>query len=363
VLWLSERFQWFGFNRHKGWTVLICGTAVAGFLVLMLTWFVAAHLFRLRFQFSVRSLLALMVAVAIPSSWFAVEMRNAKEQKEAVERLETEGAWIDYQGGDSPSASKPSEPAWLRKLLGREFFDSVDRVQWFATGNPSPGLEHLKALSSSLSSVTLDAVDVTDAALANLRCLTKLKNLDVTNTEIGDAGVPYLQALPHLVSLNLWGTKVTDEGLARLEGMVQLRELGIGLTEVTDAGLEHLKGLSRLEELDLSKTAITDAGFQRLKDLRQLRELRLTDTKVTCDGIHDFQHALPSCKVEDVRFIAYVSFEDSADSIHVQRLLTSNGIECRILGSSLNGSVYVPIWDAERAIRLLREDRASDVTK
>jgi hypothetical protein len=22
-LWLSERFQWFGFNHHKGWTVLI----------------------------------------------------------------------------------------------------------------------------------------------------------------------------------------------------------------------------------------------------------------------------------------------------------------------------------------------------
>ena len=23
LLWLSERFQWFAFNEHKGWTVLI----------------------------------------------------------------------------------------------------------------------------------------------------------------------------------------------------------------------------------------------------------------------------------------------------------------------------------------------------
>ena len=23
LLWLSERFQWFGFNHHKGWTVLV----------------------------------------------------------------------------------------------------------------------------------------------------------------------------------------------------------------------------------------------------------------------------------------------------------------------------------------------------
>ena len=28
LLWLSERFQWFGFNHHKGWTVLIAVAAV-----------------------------------------------------------------------------------------------------------------------------------------------------------------------------------------------------------------------------------------------------------------------------------------------------------------------------------------------
>ena len=27
LLWLSERFQWFGFNCHKGWTVLIAVAA------------------------------------------------------------------------------------------------------------------------------------------------------------------------------------------------------------------------------------------------------------------------------------------------------------------------------------------------
>ena len=28
VLWLSERFQWFAFNHHKSWTVLIAVAAV-----------------------------------------------------------------------------------------------------------------------------------------------------------------------------------------------------------------------------------------------------------------------------------------------------------------------------------------------
>jgi len=28
ILFLSERFQWFGFNTHKGWTVLIAVASV-----------------------------------------------------------------------------------------------------------------------------------------------------------------------------------------------------------------------------------------------------------------------------------------------------------------------------------------------
>ena len=38
-----------------------------------------------RFQFSLRSLLVLVVVVAVPCSWLAVEMKKAREQKEAVE--------------------------------------------------------------------------------------------------------------------------------------------------------------------------------------------------------------------------------------------------------------------------------------
>ena len=50
---MSEQYRWFGFNSHKGWTVLI-GVAVVGaaFLVI-LRWLIGALLFRWRFQFSI----------------------------------------------------------------------------------------------------------------------------------------------------------------------------------------------------------------------------------------------------------------------------------------------------------------------
>ena len=85
VLLLSERFQWFAFNEKKGWTVLIAVAVVGLFLLLMLIWFITSLIFRWRFQFSIRSLLVLTIAVAIPSSWLAVEMKWARRQREAVE--------------------------------------------------------------------------------------------------------------------------------------------------------------------------------------------------------------------------------------------------------------------------------------
>jgi hypothetical protein len=36
LLWLSERFQWFAFNAHKGSTVLIAVAAVAATILFML---------------------------------------------------------------------------------------------------------------------------------------------------------------------------------------------------------------------------------------------------------------------------------------------------------------------------------------
>ena len=61
LLWLSERYQWFSFNSHKGWTVLIAVAAVGVGTMLLFIWLLFALLFRLRFQFSIRSLLVMVV--------------------------------------------------------------------------------------------------------------------------------------------------------------------------------------------------------------------------------------------------------------------------------------------------------------
>ncbi len=193
MLFLSERGRWFAFNEHKGWTVVIAVAGVGTVLLSMLLWFVAALVFRWRFQFSIRSLLALVVAVALPCSWLAVEMKKAREQRNAVVAIresEQRAAVCEYYyeyhwSNDAPG---PSGPAWLRKLLGDDFFNEV---------------------------VFVELRDY--AHTENLRCLANLEFLGLGSTNVTDEKLECLKWLPRLEVLDLRSTHITDEGLGGLQ--------------------------------------------------------------------------------------------------------------------------------------------------
>ncbi len=84
---------------------------------------------RLRwFQYRLRTLFIVMLLASIGMSWVATRMQKAKRQRAAIEIIEKRGeghVLYDYQfdssGNVSPNA-RPPWPAWLRKLLGDDFF-------------------------------------------------------------------------------------------------------------------------------------------------------------------------------------------------------------------------------------------------
>jgi hypothetical protein len=189
-LFLSERFHWFAFNQHKGWTVLIAVASVGVAMLLMLVWLAAGLVFRWRFQFSIRSLLVLTVAVALPCSWLSWEMKGASKQTEAVQEIYKLGGSSGYdfeakQGGN-PFAIPPG-PAWLINLLEVDFFGTVVSVDVGLPSTSHAGLAHLEALAQ-LQSLGIHGTGVTDAALARLAALTQLQGLDLSGTPVTDAG-------------------------------------------------------------------------------------------------------------------------------------------------------------------------------
>ena len=130
LLWLSERFgRW-----HKGYAVLTCVATVGAAVLLMLLWFGVAVAFRQRFQFSIGSLFVLTVAVAMPFSWLAVEMKAARKQREAVAAVRESGGDVCYDW----EWEELEVDAGPQLALGRLFAAASSRTgRWRAASFPS----------------------------------------------------------------------------------------------------------------------------------------------------------------------------------------------------------------------------------
>ncbi len=206
LLWLSAGVRWPAW--HKGYAVLTAVGTVGGATLLMGMWFAVAMLLRRRFQFSIRSLLVLTVATAVPFSWLAVEMKKAREQAEIVEETTRLGMWAAYDdpADTSLSNTEPQALAWLRNRLGKDFFLdvvglSVPMYGWDPDHEPCPW----------------PYKNITDATFARVERLGRLQWLDVSDSVITDATLERMAGLVELQTLSVNATGVTDAGVRKLQ--------------------------------------------------------------------------------------------------------------------------------------------------
>lgn len=75
------------------------------------------------------------------------------------------------------------------------------------------------------------------------------------------------------------------EDLKQLRSLSGVDYLGLSETRITDTGLENLRGLTNLLFVNLSETPITDAGLIHRKGLANLEVLYLRQTLVTPEGV------------------------------------------------------------------------------
>ncbi|MCU0959900.1 MAG: hypothetical protein MUF48_07320 [Pirellulaceae bacterium] len=149
------------------------------------------------------------------------------------------------------------------------------------------GLAPLTALPDlELLSVTGDRVS--DAALQHVGQLPKLRTL-VLNTNITDAGLDMLAGLTRLEQLDLSQTRITDVGIANLTNYPNLHTLILNSTAITNEALETIAGLKTIQKLYLGNTAVDDGAIESLQQMEQLRLLFLLDTPITPAGIEQLQ--------------------------------------------------------------------------
>ena len=185
ILFLSERFRWFPFNQHKGWTVVIAVAALLALLLLMLLWFALALIFRGQFQFRILSLLALTALVALVCGWLEAEITQAKGQRDVAEAIRAVGGQVtfDYLDGGRPyngiiEVRRPAAWEWLTSLLGDDFF-------------------------ADITALFLSNSKITDASLKHLdfRRLRRVDWIGLDNTRVTDAGLEAIKGLPRLRKL------------------------------------------------------------------------------------------------------------------------------------------------------------------
>jgi hypothetical protein len=271
------------------------------------------------YQYSLRTLLLLMLLVSVGMSLVATRMRAARRQRDAVAAIKKSGGWVTYSHDDDTSFPLPGRPPpgplWLRRLLGDDFFTTVegayvesdadfeclerlDQLKRLRCGPEvtEAGLAHLKDLRH-LRDLDLMGHRVAGAKFEHITALTELEDLNLSGTDIGDAELERLKTMSQLHFLGLVDTKISDAGLRHLEGLDRLEELLLNKTQIGDTGVEHLKGLTRLKRLGLGETRITDAALECLTGLKNLQRLGLQFTNVSAEGVTKIEQALPDCDI------------------------------------------------------------------
>ena len=138
---------------------------------------------------------------------------------------------------------------------------------------------------ASLIGINLATTPLTDARLAGLKGLTRLRKLDISATEVGDLGLQHLAGLTTLTELSLDGSQVSDKGIASLSKLTELRKLILSNTYVEGPGVKNLAGLQRLRELRFTSSPLRDEAVETLLKLPALTHLSLAYTDLTGKGV------------------------------------------------------------------------------
>ena len=140
-------------------------------------------------RLSVRGLILVVLAVGACLGWW---LERARVQRQAVAVIQAARGWITYEW-DVPGA--PSTPGWRRWVAEHVDVDLTSNVVQ-ASLSPSCGDSELALVAQfdRLERLDVCGANVTDAGMASLRRLTRLRSLYLADGPITDAALVHPRA-------------------------------------------------------------------------------------------------------------------------------------------------------------------------
>ena len=274
----------------------------------------------------------MMLAILLFGLWLGSRVNRASEQRIAVAAVKADNGFVRYADefkmgpvnvpvgnaiwkpswGTLISKKGPTKPSLFRRWLGDEYVREVVHVSLFvdiekgsagAPNNlPRPLDDVLAALrsQSGIKTLHLGGDTITDKGLASVAKLTDLRELVIWwATDITDAGVAHLSFLPKLRMVDISLSSLTDEAVRHLSELPALEDLHLQGKKFSDQSLLHLsraKGLRSLY-LRMDVSEISDEGLKHLEGLMNLRRLHLEKTPVSAEAKARLLKAIPSLEI------------------------------------------------------------------
>ena len=180
--------------------------------------------------------------------------------------------------------AKGRGPAWLRDLLGPDYFDTVVYVRVTS----AKGMEGVNGLAR-LRSLSIDVPEDGEDPMEHLQDIDGLEELDLSGY-VTDIGLDHVRGLKHLRRLTLsmgvdsggpvMRIRIIGSGLAGLQSCPALRELTIENSELSATALGQIGALSHLEKLAMFDVISNPRLVVDVSQLTALRDFELSNLYV-----------------------------------------------------------------------------------
>jgi hypothetical protein len=122
---------------------------------------------------------------------------------------------------------------------------------------------------------------------------------------VNDDNVKNLKGLTSVVGLDLSNSRITDAGLGVVAELVDLEYLQLAHTGITDEGLRAISTLANIEVIDLTGTRVTQAGAAHLENLASLKYVCAAGTSLV-----NVNGRIVDCDVKTESWIGIKHHED-----------------------------------------------------